>query len=97
MSQLLLIEDDLELSNLLCEYLQSQGHSVSQAFDGEAGVSVAQTEQFDVILLDIMLPKIDGFEVLKRLRMTHLTPVIMLTAKGDDFDRIFAEDAYVRR
>lgn len=89
MSQLLLIEDDLELSNLLCEYLQSQGHSVSQAFDGETGVSVAQTEQFDVILLDIMLPKIDGFEVLKRLRMTHLTPVIMLTAKGDDFDRIF--------
>ncbi|ALO41088.1 response regulator transcription factor [Pseudoalteromonas phenolica] len=89
MSQLLLIEDDIELSNLLCEYLQSQNHTVSQAFDGEAGLAMAKTNSFDVILLDIMMPKLDGFEVLKQLRQTHLTPVIMLTAKGDDFDRIF--------
>ena len=89
MSHLLLIEDDIELSNLLCEYLQSQNHTVSQAFDGEAGLAAAKAENFDVILLDIMLPKLDGFEVLKHLRQTHLTPVIMLTAKGDDFDRIF--------
>jgi len=89
MSQLLLIEDDIELSNLLCEYLQIQNHTVSQAFDGEAGLAMAKADNFDVILLDIMLPKLDGFEVLKQLRQTHLTPVIMLTAKGDDFDRIF--------
>ena len=89
MSHLLLIEDDIELSNLLCEYLQSQNHTVSQAFDGEAGLAMAKADNFDVILLDIMLPKLDGFEVLKQLRQTHLTPVIMLTAKGDDFDRIF--------
>lgn len=89
MSQLLLIEDDIELSNLLCEYLQSQNHTVSQAFDGESGLAMAKADNFDVILLDIMLPKLDGFEVLKQLRQTHLTPVIMLTAKGDDFDRIF--------
>ena len=89
MSKLLLIEDDLELSNLLTEYLESQNHMVTQSFDGEAGLATAQTHKFDVILLDIMLPKLDGFEVLKALRLNDLTPVVMLTAKGDDFDRIF--------
>ncbi|WP_105169325.1 response regulator transcription factor [Pseudoalteromonas sp. T1lg23B] len=89
MSKLLLIEDDHTLSDLLCEYLSAQGCDVSQAFDGEAGLQLATSESFDVILLDVMLPVLDGFEVLKKLRATHLTPVIMLTAKGDDFDRIF--------
>ncbi|NOU51611.1 response regulator transcription factor [Pseudoalteromonas sp. JBTF-M23] len=89
MSKLLLIEDDRALSDLLKEYLTTQGCNVSQAFDGEEGLLQATSEQYDVILLDVMLPRLDGFEVLKRLRASNLTPVIMLTAKGDDFDRIF--------
>ena len=89
MSKLLLIEDDHALSDLLKEYLTSQGCEVTQAFDGECGLKLATDEVFDVILLDVMLPLLDGFEVLKKLRASHLTPVIMLTAKGDDFDRIF--------
>ncbi|BBN82715.1 DNA-binding response regulator [Pseudoalteromonas sp. A25] len=89
MSKLLLIEDDHTLSDLLKEYLTNQGCQVFQAFDGEQGLLQATQGHYDVILLDVMLPLLDGFEVLKRLRATHLTPVIMLTAKGDDFDRIF--------
>ena len=87
---LLLIDDDQEFTQLLSEYLSPQGYQVTIANDGEAGLALATgTQRFDLILLDVMLPKLDGFEVLKRLRMSHLTPVLMLTAKGDDFERIF--------
>lgn len=90
MPKLLLIDDDVELSELLSEYLTQQGFIVSAAHDGLSGLDVAKKASFDVILLDVMLPELDGFEVLKALRAQHiLTPVIMLTAKGDDFDRIF--------
>ncbi|MBQ4843928.1 response regulator [Pseudoalteromonas sp. MMG013] len=89
MSKLLLIEDDRALSDLLSEYLTSQGCDVEQAFDGLSGLKQATSNNYDVILLDVMLPHLDGFEVLKKIRLSHLTPIIMLTAKGDDFDRIF--------
>ena len=86
---LLLIDDDQDLTELLQEYLTAQGYTVQVASDGEAGLLAAKSGQhFDLIILDVMLPKVDGFEVLKRLRSTHVTPVLMLTAKGDDFDRI---------
>ena len=87
--QLLLIDDDHELTELLSEYLGGQGFALTIAHDGEAGLEQANARQFDLILLDVMLPKMDGFEVLKQLRQTNKTPVLMLTAKGDDFDRIF--------
>lgn len=88
--QLLLVEDDLALAELLNEYLTPQGYDIHHAYDGEQGLAMATSEQhFDLILLDVMLPKMDGFDLLKKLRETHLTPVLMLTAKGDDFDRIF--------
>lgn len=87
---LLIIDDDVELSNLLVEYLSPQGYDIDTAYDGEEGLKKATSgNRYDLILLDVMLPKLDGFEVLKKLRLTHLTPILMLTAKGDDFDRIF--------
>ncbi|MDO6692035.1 response regulator transcription factor [Aliiglaciecola sp. 3_MG-2023] len=87
---LLVIDDDKELCDLLIEYLSPQGYEIDQANDGETGLQKAiGPKHYDLILLDVMLPKIDGFEVLKRLRTSHLTPVLMLTAKGDDFDKIF--------
>lgn len=87
---LLIIDDDVELSNLLVEYLSPQGYDIDTAYDGEKGLQKATSgNHYDLILLDVMLPKLDGFEVLKKLRLSHLTPVLMLTAKGDDFDRIF--------
>lgn len=87
---LLLIDDDVDLTNLLTEYLTPQGYRITVANDGEHGLTLATGHQhFDLILLDVMLPVMDGFDVLKKLRISHLTPVLMLTAKGDDFERIF--------
>lgn len=87
--QLLLIDDDIELTELLNEYLTPQGFDLTIAHDGETGLNLANAKQYELILLDVMLPKMDGFEVLKQLRVNNKTPVLMLTAKGDDFDRIF--------
>lgn len=88
--KLLLIDDDLELTSLLNEYLSPQGYEIDVAHDGETGLSLATSNKhYDLILLDVMLPKLDGFEVLRKLRISHHTPVLMLTAKGDDYDKIF--------
>lgn len=88
--EILLIDDDIELSELLIQYLSPQGYQIDVAHDGETGLNMARSnKKYDLILLDVMLPKLDGFEVLKKLRISHLTPVLMLTAKGDDFDKIF--------
>ncbi|WP_088329683.1 response regulator [Lacimicrobium sp. SS2-24] len=89
-TSILLIDDDHELTELLTDFLTPQGYQLTIAHDGQQGLELATGGQhFDLILLDVMLPLLDGFEVLKQLRRTHLTPVLMLTAKGDDFDRIF--------
>jgi two-component system, OmpR family, response regulator len=88
MNKLLLIDDDKELSQLLSEYLTTEGFDVVVAYDGEVGIQLATQEQFSAIVLDVMLPIYNGFEVLKTLRKTHQTPVLMLTAKGDTVDRV---------
>jgi two-component system response regulator CpxR len=87
--KLLMIDDDTGLCELLSEYLCAQGYKIECKHDGEQGLKAALNGDYALILLDVMLPKLDGFDVLKRLRQTKLTPVIMLTAKGEDFDRIF--------
>jgi two-component system, OmpR family, response regulator len=88
MNKLLLIDDDKELSQLLSEYLTTEGFEVAVAYDGEVGIQLATQEQFSAIVLDVMLPIYNGFEVLKILRKTLQTPVLMLTAKGDTVDRV---------
>ncbi|MES2675619.1 MAG: response regulator transcription factor [Pseudomonadota bacterium] len=88
MNKLLLIDDDKELSQLLCEYLTTEGFEVTPVYDGESGLLSATQGQFSAIVLDVMLPIRNGFEVLKTLRKTHQTPVLMLTAKGDTIDRV---------
>ncbi|TMP72285.1 DNA-binding response regulator [Pseudoalteromonas sp. S1609] len=87
--KLLMIDDDTGLCELLSEYISAQGFSIQTAHDGQQGLELALQNDYALILLDVMLPSIDGFEVLKQLRQSKLTPVIMLTAKGEDFDRIF--------
>jgi len=85
----LIIDDDHEFSSLVEEFLNTEGgFLVAQRHDGEAGVDAAVNELFDVILLDIGLPVLDGFEVLKEIRKKTDTPVVMLTARGDDNDKI---------
>jgi two-component system response regulator CpxR len=85
---ILLIDDDEELAELLTEYLASENISVTSCLDGASGLAKAFDDSFDLILLDFMMPKLNGFEVLKALGGNHKTPILMLTAKGDDNDRI---------
>lgn len=87
MPHILLIDDDTELTSLLSEVLSFEGFTVSEANDGEAGLA-ALSEEVDLILLDVMMPKINGMETLKRLREDWDTPVLMLTAKGEEIDRV---------
>jgi two-component system response regulator CpxR len=85
---ILLIDDDAELAELLTEYLESENFKVTSCLDGASGLAKAFDDSFDLILLDVMMPILNGFEVLKALGGNHKTPVLMLTAKGDDNDRI---------
>ncbi|MBU2871539.1 response regulator transcription factor [Colwellia sp. E2M01] len=85
---ILLIDDDTELAELLTEYLETENFKVSVCFDGASGLAKASDDSFDLILLDVMMPILNGFEVLKALGGNHKTPILMLTAKGDDNDRI---------
>ena len=87
-TKVLIIEDDQSLNKQLTEILQGKGFSVTQCFDGEAGLSQALANKFDLVLLDVLLPKLDGFSVLKRLRSSRTTPVMMLTACGAEEERI---------
>jgi DNA-binding response OmpR family regulator len=91
-ASVLLIDDDRELSQMLTEYLSAEAISVVTALDGAAALKLVAAESFDLIILDVMLPATSGFDVLRRLRQTLSVPVIMLTARGEDNDRIFGFD-----
>lgn len=88
MARILIIDDDEELGEMLTEYLQPEGFQVSIAQRGDSGASLALEEDWEAIILDIMLPGISGTRVLRRIRRHSTVPVLMLTAKGDDVDRI---------
>lgn len=89
MSQkVLVVEDDINIAELLRLYLEKDGFEVKIAHDGGEGLKLAESEQPDLILLDIMLPVLDGWQVCRRLRKTTKTPVIMLTAKGETEDKV---------
>ena len=87
-TDLLLIEDDRELSDLLSDYLGREGYAITVAADGPTGLEQARSGKFRLAMLDVMLPGLDGFEVLRELRKGSTMPVIMLTAKGEEVDRI---------
>ena len=86
--RLLVIDDDVELCSLLKEYLQREDYNVKCVHDGRHGLDEALKGGYDLVILDVMLPGMDGFEILKKLRATSRTPVLMLTARGEDVDRI---------
>ncbi|GAB4519271.1 MAG: response regulator transcription factor [Haliangiales bacterium] len=86
--RMLLIDDDRRLHALLGGYLADHEVSLSSAFDGPRGLAALRDGAFDVILLDVMMPGIDGLEVLRRIRQRSAIPVIMLTARGDEADRV---------
>ena len=84
MAVLLIVEDDITTNEAICEYMQSAGHTTFSAFDGEQGLKIVKERPIDLVILDIMLPKITGLEVLKELRVQSQIPVLMLTALDDE-------------
>ena len=86
--RILIIDDDTELCALVEEYLTNQGYTVASVHNGRLGAAQALSADNDLIVLDVMLPEMDGFEVLKRVRTNSDVPILMLTARGEDEDRI---------
>ena len=86
--RVLIIDDDAELGELLGEYLANEGFVLEFAHDGNTGLRRALTGGYALVILDVMLPGLNGFEVLRQLRTQSPVPVLMLTARGDDVDRI---------
>ena len=88
MDRILIIDDDEDLCELVGEYLEVEGFEVASVHDGAEGLARARQSQQDLIILDVMLPSMNGFDVLRELRKDSQAPVIMLTARGDDMERI---------
>lgn len=87
-TRVLLIDDDRKLCRLIKDYLEPMGYDVSAVHTGPQGVEQAAAQVWNVVILDVMLPGLDGFEVLKQIRRSSDVPVLMLTARGDEADRI---------
>jgi two-component system, OmpR family, phosphate regulon response regulator OmpR len=87
-SRILIVDDDDRLAEMLGSYLRSRGFEVEHRGDGASGLRALETGRFDMVVLDVMLPDFDGLEVLRRLRARSDVPVLMLTARGEDMDRI---------
>lgn len=87
-NRILIIDDDVELCELLGDYLAAEGFAVEAVHDGESGAARVKDGDYCLVVLDVMLPKVNGFEVLRRIRGGSQVPVLMLTARGDEIDRI---------
>ncbi|MDR2991790.1 MAG: response regulator transcription factor [Burkholderiaceae bacterium] len=89
---LLIIDDDQRLSGMVSEYLSQSGYTVERAYEGAAGLAALQHNQYDLVILDLMLPDMDGLDVCRQIRALPIqasnVPVLMLTAKGDPMDRV---------
>ncbi|MDE7430859.1 MAG: response regulator transcription factor [Lachnospiraceae bacterium] len=88
MSRILIIEDEISIAELEKDYLELSGFEVRIETSGDAGLETALEKEFDLILLDIMLPEIDGFEICRQIRDKKNTPILMVSAKKDDIDKI---------
>jgi len=88
LARILIVEDEVPLSDLVRSHLEKEGHAVDQAFDGNTALSSADRVRPDLVILDWMLPGLDGLTVCRELRRKHLMPILMLTARGDVADRV---------
>ena len=88
MSSVLVVDDDADIRGLVCELLQRAGHDVTEAGDGETGMKTFFAERPELVILDVSMPGIDGWEVLKRIRELSDVPVIMLTARADELEKV---------
>src|SRR5215467_7861337 len=88
MAAIVVVEDEVDLCNLICTKLEAEGHSVLQAFDGTAALRLVEVHRPHLVILDWMLPGMDGLAVCRQLRQNYLMPIIMLTARAEEIDRV---------
>ncbi|MBK5262514.1 MAG: response regulator transcription factor [Peptostreptococcaceae bacterium] len=92
MQTILIADDNKQISSILEEYAKKEGFLTKVAYDGQEAINMFKIVQPDIVLLDVMMPKMDGFEVCREIRKTSNTPVIMITARGEDFEKIMGLD-----
>ena len=88
MATILLVEDEVDLCNLIRGHLEGEGHTVLQAFDGQTALTLVDQHNPQLLILDWMLPGMDGLTVCRRVRQNHLMPILMLTARSEEIDRV---------
>lgn len=89
MAKILMVDDEEKIRFVVKEYAQFSGHEVTEAADGSQAVELCKKQDFDLIVMDIMMPKVDGFSAVKEIRKFFQTPVIMLSARGEEYDKLF--------
>lgn len=89
MSKLLIVDDESKIRAVIREYSEFEGYEVTEAADGMEAVSLAKENDYDLIIMDIMMPKLDGYSACKEIRKIKNTPIIMLSARGEEYDKLF--------
>lgn len=87
--RILVVDDEEKIRNVIKEYAEFEGYEISEANDGMEAVSICKTEDFDIIIMDIMMPRLDGFSAIKEIKKTKNIPVLMLSARGEEYDKLF--------
>lgn len=90
--KVLLVDDEQRLRQMLREYIAHEGYEVVEAADGAEALRLFDEQRFDLVILDVMMPKVDGWTVCREMRRTSAVPIIMLTARGEEYDRLFGFD-----
>lgn len=89
MAKILVVDDEIKIREIIKEYAEFSGYEVAQAEDGMEAVEMVKKENFDIIIMDVMMPKLDGFSACKEIRKIKKIPVIMLSARGEEYDKLF--------
>lgn len=89
MYKILVVDDEEKIREVIREYGEFEGHNVTEAGDGMEAINICKTEDFDIIIMDIMMPRLDGFSAIKEIKKTKDIPVLMLSARGEEYDKLF--------
>lgn len=89
MAKILVVDDEIKIREIIKEYAEFEGYEVAQAEDGMQAVEMVKNQDFDIIIMDVMMPKLDGYSACKEIRKKKQIPVIMLSARGEEYDKLF--------
>ena len=87
--KILVVDDEVNIRNVIKEYAKFEGYEVEEAGNGMQAVEICKEKDFDIIIMDVMMPKLDGFSAIKEIRKTKNIPVLMLSARGEEYDKLF--------